>query len=612
MAKGVWGIDVSKSSVKVVRLEGDTLTQSGVFPYDSAGSGEAGEIDAQIKATLTQIKATYKISSEPVIFSLPSHSTFNRLIKLPPVEEGKIPEIVKYEAQSQIPFNIDEVIWDYQYVEREYGPGEEKEVILFAIKRDIVEQFLGNIAELKFNTEAVQFAPVALFNFLLRDQEVKGATVALDMGGDNTDLIVIDGTKFWVRNLPITGNDITKALQKAFNIPFEEAEKLKLKAGQSQQAQKIFNAVQPILRDLVNEINRSMGYYKSISKTSKFDQIILLGNSTKTLNFQKFVSQSLQLPAIRLQKLSTIAVGGNVDPGELNENLATIGTAIGLALQGIEPTTNRVNLLPEQYRQKKQLKRKQPFVIATAAALYLLVGLGWYKQDTEVDKLKSSLHEAEKVLKANASIKEDFENAKKIEEVRDSVTPLVALSFERDLILKIMDEINPNIPNNGDDKLTDDQRLWVVDWRFEEKPRETAAPATPSRQPQGEGKHFPTAKLMTATLEVVVVAKPAGDQAARNFIIQTLLNYNQGTRQPMNAGKPCVIKNSKWELMEGASTNFWRVEQESTDLQWPVPKSYAGEKLDASEKKTFWRYNVTLEMPVSEEARKAAAAPAQK
>src|SRR5262245_27876920 len=395
MGKGVWGIDVSKSSVKAVRIEGDTLTHAGVFPYDSAGTGEAGDLDAQIKATLTQIKSTYKITSEPVIFSLPSHSTFNRLIKLPPVEESKIPEIVKYEAQSQIPFNIDEVIWDYQYVERDYAPGEEKEVILFAIKRDIVEQFLGNIVELKFNTEAVQFAPVALFNFLLKDQDMKGATVALDMGGDNTDLIVIDGTKFWVRNLPITGNDITKALQKAFNIPFEEAEKLKLKAGQSQQAQKIFNAVQPVLRDLVNEINRSMGYYKSISKTSKFDQIILLGNSTKTLNFQKFVSQSLQLPAIRVQKLNTIAVGGGVDPGELNENLATSGTALGLAVQGLEPTTNRVNLLPDQYRKKKELKRKQPFIVAAAAALYLTVGLAWYKQDTEIGTLEESIRAGE-------------------------------------------------------------------------------------------------------------------------------------------------------------------------------------------------------------------------
>jgi len=612
MAKGVWGIDVSKSSVKVVRLEGDTLTHSGVFPYDSVGSGEAGDLDAQTKAALTEIKAQYKISSEPVIFSLPSHSTFNRLIKLPPVEESKIPETVKYEAQSQIPFNIDEVIWDYQYVERDYQPGEEKEVILFAIKRDIVEQFLANIAELKFNTEAVQFAPVALFNFLLRDQELKGATVALDMGGDNTDLIVIDGTKFWVRNLPITGNDITKALQKAFNIPFEEAEKLKLKAGQSQQAQKIFNAVQPILRDLVNEINRSMGYYKSISKTSKFDQIILLGNSTKTLNFQKFVSQSLQLPAIRLTKLNSIEVGGGIDPGELNENLPTIGTAIGLALQGLEPTTNRINLLPSIYRQKKELKRKQPFVIATAAALYLLVGLAWYKQDTEVAKLDASIKTADKAVAANKALKEQFEAAKQVEKVRDSVTPLVGLAFERDLILKIMDEINPNIPANGDEKLTDLQRLWVVDWRFEEKEKPRPESAMPGGQKIGETKHFPAAKLLTASLEVVI-AQRSSDQQAREFIIQTLLNYNQSSRQPMNSSKPCVIKNAKWELMEGTSTNFWRVEQEATNLHWPVPKNYAGERLDAdpTAKGTYWRYNITLEMPVSEEARKAASAPAK-
>ncbi len=614
MAKGVWGIDVSKSSVKVVRLEGDTLTHSGVFPYDSAGSGEPGDLDAQTKAALTQIKAQYKISNEPVIFSLPSHSTFNRLIKLPPVEESKIPETVKYEAQSQIPFNIDEVIWDYQYVERDYQPGEEKEVILFAIKRDIVEQFLANIAELGFNTEAVQFAPVALFNFLLRDQEIKGATVALDMGGDNTDLIVIDGTKFWVRNLPITGNDITKALQKAFNIPFEEAEKLKLKAGQSQQAQKIFNAVQPILRDLVNEINRSMGYYKSISKTSKFEQIILLGNSTKTLNFQKFVSQSLQLPAVRLQKLNSIAVGGAIDPGELNENLATIGTAIGLALQGIEPTTNRINLLPSIYRQKKELKRKQPFVVATAAALYLLVGLAWYKQDTEVAKLDASTKAAERSLTANKSLKEEFEVVKKVEDVRDAVTPLVGLAFERDLILKIMDEINPNIPANGSESITDDsKRLWVVDWRFEEKEKPRTDAGQPGNQKQGEGKLFPAAKLLTASLEVVV-SKRGSDNEARTFIIQTLLNYNQGNRQPANAAKPCVIKNAKWELTEGASTNFWRVEQEATDLQWPVPKNYAGERLEGSEpgaKGTYWRYNITLEMPVSEDARKAASAPAK-
>ena len=51
------------------------------------------------------------------------------------------------------------------------------------------------------------------------------------------------------------------------------------------------------------------------------------------------------------------------------------------------PTTNQVNLLPDVYRKKKELKKKQPFLVAAVAALYLLVGLAWHKQDTEVTKL---------------------------------------------------------------------------------------------------------------------------------------------------------------------------------------------------------------------------------
>jgi len=614
MAKGVWGIDVSKYSAKAVRLEGagdsPTLTHVGVFAYEGAGTGEPGDPDAQIKQALTQIKSTYKITSEPIVFSLPSHSTFNRLIKLPPVDDAKIPEIVKYEAQSQIPFNIDEVLWDYQYVERAYSPGEEKEVILFAIKKDIVEQFLENIADLRFNVEAIQFAPVALFNFLVRDQEMSGATVALDMGGDNTDLIVIDGTKFWVRNLPITGNDITKALQKAFNIPFDEAEKLKLKAGQSQQAQKIFNAIQPVLRDLVNEINRSMGYYKSISKTSKFDKILLLGNSTKTLNFQKFVSQSLQLNAARVQKLNTMSVGGQVDPGDLGESLATIGTALGLALQGISQTTNRVNLLPPVFVKAKELKKKQPFLVAAMAALFVLVGLAYVKDNGAVNTLQASATLANSTKKiADAQI-EAFKEAKKVEDVRDNLEPLTQLSSERDLVLKIMDLVNPNIPDNGKWETPPAQKLWVVDWEFEEKERiklgdaSAANPQAASMAP-ATGRPYPINRILTAVIQVVIT-KRNSDPEGRDFIVRQLLNYNQGAKQPARGESPCPIKNPYWELPDGG----WAVIRDADDLVWPIPNPFPGGKGDdqpTTDKKNYWRYQVKLELPVGEENRKAQA-----
>ena len=620
MAKGVWGIDVSKSSAKAVRLEGGVLTQAGVFPYDGV-VGEGADLDAQIKDALLEIKQRYKISSEPVVLSLPSHSTFNRLIKLPPVEDARIPETVKYEATSQIPFQIDEVIWDYQVVERDYQPGEEKEVILFAVKKEVVEEFLANLAELKLNVEAVQFAPVALFNFLVRDLDLAGPIVALDMGGDNTDLIVVDGTKFWVRNLPITGNQLTRELAKGFNIPFEEAEKLKLKAGTSQQAQKIFNVLQPVLRDLVNEMNRSMGYYKSISKISKFDRVVLLGNSTKTLNFQRFVGQSLQLPVSSIDKLSSIAVGGAVNAGELKDSLPTLGTAIGLALQGAGETVNKVNLLPQTAKVSKEIKKKQPFIVGAVAALYVLVGLLWMKQNAEIEKLDASVREADRTLNQVNDQNDRFTKAKQIAHIKSQLDPLAALSLERDLALRVMDEITPNIPNNGEPGKGDDKdKLWVVNWKVEETKVEDPKPEGAGGYNPNTGApiSYPTRKMLTTVLEVCIT-KRATDVEGRGFIVKTLLNYNESTKKPQDPSKKCAIAGKGWDLGDGQGV--WRVELDHAPTQtlpWPVPKSYTGDPpeppvgVKESDLREFWRYRVTIEMPVGEESRKALTAAAKK
>jgi type IV pilus assembly protein PilM len=614
MAKGVWGIDVSKFSVKAVKLEGTaegmTLSRVAVIPYPGTDSGEPQNLDEQIRSALRDLKDGQKIGSDPVVFSLPSHSTFNRLIKLPPVDDAKIPEVVRYEAQSQIPFNIDEVIWDYQFIDRKYGPGEEKEVILFAIKRDIVEQFLANIAELGFNVDGVQFGPVALFNFLLKDQDPGAACVALDMGGDNTDLIVIDGTKFWVRNLPITGNDITKALQKAFNIPFPEAEKLKLKAGQSQQAQKIFNAIQPILRDLVNEINRSIGYYKSISKTSKFDKIVLLGNATNTLNFQKFVSQSLQLPANRVQKLNRIPVGGAVDAEELPAQLNSIGAAIGLALQGLGGGVNRVNLLPPIYVKAKELKKKQPYWMGFAAAVAAIVGLNYVSADNEVKSLNNTYNRGVKVKQDRDDLKKRLEEAKVVDHVKKSVDTVAGIATERDLILKVMDEVNPNIPNNGDLALAPDQRLWIVDWKFEEEERGAVARTGAGGMSMTQSRPLPVHRMLRTSIEVVITKRPSDEQAT-TFILTTLLNFNRVSKTPVNAAKPCVIKNKNWSLEEGQGPlGYWSLDRDEENLERPLPKGIQPKiKPEEEAPKNFVRYRVTLMIPVGEEDRTAPAAP---
>jgi len=618
MAKGVWGLDVSKSSTKLVRMElrGETptLTHVDVVRYAGGESGDASNLDQQILDTLQDLKANVRFGNEPIWVSLPGHSTFNRLIKLPPVEPEKIPEIVRYEAQSQIPFNIDEVIWDYQLIDREYEENEEREVILFAIKRDTVDQFLTQVMPLGLNIEAVQFGPVALYNFLSYDQESGGTSIALDLGGDNTDLIILDGAKFWIRNLPVTGNDITRALQKTFNLPFPEAEKLKLKAGQSQQAQKIFNAVQPVLRDLVGEIHRSIGYYKSISKTAKFDKILLLGNATKTLNFQKFVSQSLStmgnLPAARIQKLGKIDADA-VDPGLLSRHLTTLGCALGLALQGMELTRNQINLLPPAYAKKKELKKKQPFMAAAVAVLYVLVAVLWLRMSGQVGKLQEIQTKAEAANMRWRELKGLLDSAKQIEGVEGPLKTVASLSSERDLLVRIMNTVNACLPENV--KLDREGRplplpsppeehlrnsLWIVDWRFEEESRE--APKTESA-PTGQPPQprLATVKGLIVTLEIVVLAR-ASQEEGRDFIISRILDPQEGKSSVL---KLLGLPQDKRKNVDYRNKGFWwDVTTDGKLLEKPLPSFITNRESgadDGSVERKYLRYTVTLSVPMN-------------
>lgn len=476
MAKAVWGIDVSKFSIKAVRAEkgkgGVTISGLEVIEYPIPTGQEEIDVSERIREGLRSFITKAKAQKDVLCCSIPGHATFNRFIKLPQVEPKRIGEIVRYEAQQHIPFPIDEVIWDYQKIERNYEIGEEMEVVLFAIKKDIVSSFLGDLAAVNIEIDQLQFAPVALYNFMMYDQDVSRASVVLDMGADNTDLIIIDGDKFWIRNLPIAGNDITKAIAKKFNCAFNEAEKLKVTAAQSPQAAKIFNVIQPVLKDLVGEIHRSIGYYKSLSKTARLERLVMAGNSSKMLNFQKFLSQQLQMEAVKITKLGKLAVGSRVSEPQLQKYLPSLGVALGLALQGLGESVSRVNLLPPELIARKKVAAKRPFMIAAGVCLVLTAGasvLGGNKEKASLDALKA---DAEQVVADFTNLKEEVRVAKEqVEQVMPTLTEIAKIAPERDLPLRIFNAVSAELEKHakvGDVKEGEvdlKNRVWLIEFK---------------------------------------------------------------------------------------------------------------------------------------------------
>jgi type IV pilus assembly protein PilM len=270
-ARSVWAIDIGSSSLKALRLQaaGDRIEVTGLdyieHPKILNAEGISEEEKNQIiRASLATFVGRNSLAKDDIAVSVPGQTSFARFIKLPPVEPKKIPEIIKFESVQQIPFDINEVEWDWQMMPKPDSP--EVEVGIFAIKNELISRYLDNFSSENLRVTLVQMAPMALYNYAQfdrndLDEQDKKAVVLLDMGSADTNLVICTKFSVWQRCIPLGGNNFTKAIADAFKLDFAKAEKLKRGAPVSKYARQIFHAMKPVFTDLGAEVQRSLGYF---------------------------------------------------------------------------------------------------------------------------------------------------------------------------------------------------------------------------------------------------------------------------------------------------------------------------------------------------------------
>lgn len=403
----VWGIDIGKAALKAVKLaktkEGFEIEAVDYFPYPV--EEDEDERQEHVTDAVRKFLTKHKLKSgEEILVSIPGLHAFSRFINLPPVDKSKLGMMVRLEAQQQIPFPIDEVNWDFLKIERDYEEHEEIEIGIFATRTELIDGFLGDLKEAGLYPDTITVSPLAAYNFVranMPDQE--GGTVLLDIGAEHTDLVIIDGERFWIRNLRIAGNEITKALADRFKIPFAEAEKLKKSSAKSQQAKKIFSSMEPVLKDLIGEIHRSVGFFKSQAEDLDIKRMVLVGDGARLRNLPAFLKKQLKMEVKRAPGLGEgIMFGDGVDETPYEEHHLAFTVAIGLALQGVQEATCAINLAPQQQQIQAKLKKKVPFALITAVVAWVAFGLSYVYWDG----VRTKVYKSERALKSIQSWKD--------------------------------------------------------------------------------------------------------------------------------------------------------------------------------------------------------------
>jgi type IV pilus assembly protein PilM len=378
-ARMAWGIDVGQCALKAVKLvdygeEGDVQVEAfEIIEHPQILSEPDVDRGDLIHQSLEAFLARQDVSGCSVAISVPGQNSFTRFFRPPPVEAKELPRIIQFEAGQQIPFPIDEVIWRWQSFEDPDSP--DPEAGIFAMKRSDVAEMLSHYELANLPVDLIQIAPLALYNFLLYDGQAAdgGATLLVDIGTDKTDLVVADGSRVWTRTVQIGGNNFTEALAKSFKLSFDKAEKLKRTAATSKYARQVFQVMRPVFADLVQEIQRSVGYYLSLHRDSQFVKLIGMGNGFRLPGLQKFLEQNLNISVHRLDTFHRAAPAQDSMVPQFNEGILSFATAYGLALQELREVTVATNLLPEEIARKRLWLKKIPWFAASLIVLVLAV-----------------------------------------------------------------------------------------------------------------------------------------------------------------------------------------------------------------------------------------------
>jgi type IV pilus assembly protein PilM len=389
----VWGIDIGQCALKALRCrphgDSDKIVADAFdyIEYPQMLNQPGADPVALVNKALATFLSRNTVKGDVVAMSVPGQNGLARFIKLPPVEAKKIPSIVRYEARQQIPFDLNDVIWDYQRMcggAEEEGFALETEIGLFAMKRDQVFKALDPFRAAGIEVDIVQLTPLALYNYLLFDQltdlpppdefdpeNPPPSNVVLSVGTDASDLVVSNGYRVWQRSVPVGGNHFTRALMKELRLTFPKAEHLKRNATAAQDPKAVFQAMRPVFNDLLTEVQRSIGFFSSIDREAQIRNIVALGNAMKLPGLRKYLEQNLGYDVVKVDSFRGLLGSSVVAAPAFQENLGCFGVCYGLAIQALGRGGVRTNLLPHQLVVERLIRRKKPWGVGVAAMLLL-------------------------------------------------------------------------------------------------------------------------------------------------------------------------------------------------------------------------------------------------
>ena len=464
-AETILAIDIGACSLKLASF---SFPASGGFVLEKFAYREfAGELQEEdykvaLRNSLHELIEEYNFDDKIVYFSFSGQSAFIRFVKLPPIgdEEGRVKQVVEYEARQNVPYPIEEVIWDYQLI-GDIEDDTEIETMFVVVKNDVIDELTSMIEEVKKEPRLIDVAPTVAYNAARANGIGEDdCSMILNIGGKSSSLIFIDSGRFFVRSIPIAGFAVTQQISKEFGIPFDDAEELKKKHGfvalggayeepDSEVAATVSKIVRNVMTRLHGEINRSINVYRSQRKGSKPTKLYLAGGSSVMAFTPRFFSEKLKIPVEYFNPFQIVSLSPHLDKEALAEVAHMFSEVIGLGLRCATECPIEISLMPSALKQQHELKKKTPYFYTAAASLIVCLVIFWWSVGQNKNRSIQMVSTANIVLDRTNNMQKKVDQAGDDEDaVQEKYDAAASMLTGREDWILLLNELQSLLPDN--------------------------------------------------------------------------------------------------------------------------------------------------------------------
>lgn len=342
-AKGLLGIDISSTAVKLVELrkkgQAYQVVSYAVSPLPEGTSNEDSLTEAEpvadaIKKALKQSRTKLKSCA----LAVPASMIVTKQLTLPAnLPEPDFDAQVRLEAEQYIPYPIDEVNLDYEVIGPSANSSEIIDVLLVATRSENVDMRVAAAEMAGLKVELVDVESHILekvMNELIDDTYENELIAIVDFGAVMTNISIFEkGNLVFSQEQAFGGKQLTSEIMQRFGLTWHDAGLAKKEGNLPENY--IPEVLEPFKDRMTEQLNRFLQLFYASGKYGYVEKILLAGGCSLIPGIDEQIQTDLGIPTAIVNPFTSCSLGSKVNPQRFTSDIPALLHSAGLSLRGL-------------------------------------------------------------------------------------------------------------------------------------------------------------------------------------------------------------------------------------------------------------------------------------